>query len=65
MKYAIELTQNFRPDSRTLLHPGVYRIPEDMTEERAELAINAGATKIEQKAQLAAPENKVRKAKGA
>jgi hypothetical protein len=45
MKYKIELTENFRPDKRSFYTPGTYRVPEDLSEELAEQAVNEGGAK--------------------
>lgn len=45
MHYRITLHRPWRPDRR-LIHPGRYRVPEDMSAEMAERALaEAGATK--------------------
>jgi len=46
MKFTLRLENNFRPDERTLIHTGDYRVPEDMSEAMAQLAISAGAVVI-------------------
>lgn len=47
MKYKIELFSNWRSKAE-LHHPGVYRVPEDMSDETAQLAIkDGGAQKVE------------------
>lgn len=47
MKFRLELDQNWRPDRRRFFTPGAYRVPEDMSEADAELAIKAGARRVE------------------
>jgi hypothetical protein len=59
--YEITLHANWRPDHR-LLHPGHYRIPEDISDELAQRAIaEAGATR-RTPVKTPAPANKTRAA---
>lgn len=60
MDYEITLHDNWRPGNGRLLHPGTYRIPEDLSEEMADRAIaEAGATRKESQ-KPPAPANKIR-----
>jgi hypothetical protein len=46
MDYRITLMKGWRPDRR-LIHPGTYRVPEDMSHADAERALKeAGAEKL-------------------
>lgn len=54
---------SWRPDARTLLHFGDYRIPADISEELAARAVAEGVgTVTENKLAAPAPETKRRKA---
>lgn len=44
MKYKIELTANWRPKGQ-FYTPGPYRVPEDLSEDRAQEALKAGVAK--------------------
>lgn len=61
MDYKITLHSGWRPKPMTLIHPGIYRVPEDMSHEMAELALKTNrATRLDDKAfsKAGAPENK-------
>jgi hypothetical protein len=50
MDYRIMISRPWRPDRRRLIHPGTYRVPEDMRRADADLAFRHGvATKVEPK----------------
>jgi hypothetical protein len=58
MKFKIELTQNFRPRGG-FYTPGIYRVPEDLSEDLAEQAVNeGGAKRLEKLATFPAPKPK-------
>jgi len=59
MKYQVELLENWRPKFE-FWTPGIYRVPEDFSEERAaQMMREVKARKISKKAP--APENKLMK----
>lgn len=63
MDYEITLHENWRPGDGRLLHPGHYRVPEDMSEEFAQRAIaEGGATRKAEPPKPPAPLNKARRA---
>ena len=54
----ISLASSWRPDGKTLIHPGIYNVPQDMSKERAEAAIRKGIAFRIDEVKKGAPQNK-------
>jgi hypothetical protein len=50
----IRFADNWRPDERTLIHSGDYRVPSDLSEELAQRAVEDGVAEVVKVAKPAA-----------